>query len=33
VVDADGSVIGSLDRRAVIDTLIGREKRAGEGPR
>ena len=27
VIDADGTVIGSLDRRAVIDTLIGREAR------
>jgi hypothetical protein len=26
VVDGEGAVIGSLDRRAVIDTLIGRER-------
>jgi glycine betaine/proline transport system ATP-binding protein len=26
VVDESGAVVGSLDRRAVIDTLIGREK-------
>jgi glycine betaine/proline transport system ATP-binding protein len=30
VVDGDGMVIGSLDRRAVIDTLIGRALSTGE---
>ncbi|MEQ9609565.1 MAG: betaine/proline/choline family ABC transporter ATP-binding protein [Kiloniellaceae bacterium] len=30
VVDAEGAVIGSLDRRAVIDTLIGRDRSSGE---
>ena len=29
VVDGDGAVVGSLDRRAVIDTLIGRESPNG----
>ncbi|WP_340119534.1 betaine/proline/choline family ABC transporter ATP-binding protein [Pelagibius sp. 7325] len=30
VTDAGGDVIGSLDRRAVIDTLIGRDRSSGE---
>jgi len=30
VVDGDGRIIGSLDRRAVIDTLIGRSVTNGE---
>jgi glycine betaine/proline transport system ATP-binding protein len=33
VVDGEGRVIGSLDRRAVVDTLIGRERPSGERPR
>ena len=33
VVDAEGAVIGSLDRRAVIDTLIGRGLSNGERQR
>jgi glycine betaine/proline transport system ATP-binding protein len=33
VVDGDGSVIGSLDRRVVIDTLIGRERPPKDRPR
>jgi glycine betaine/proline transport system ATP-binding protein len=27
VTDAEGTVVGSIDRRAVVDTLIGRERR------
>ena len=30
VTDAEGAVIGSIDRRAVVDTLIGRELPKGE---
>ena len=30
VVDAEGAIIGSLDRRAVVDTLIGRALSTGE---
>ena len=33
VTDADGVVIGSIDRRAVVDTLIGRQRPAAEPPR
>ena len=31
VVDADGQTIGSIDARAVVDTLIGRGRPRGEG--
>ena len=33
VTDAGGAVIGSIDRRAVVDTLIGRQRPAAERPR